>query len=222
MKKEKIKTVHYIRTATVEQAANQKIEGQKRRLDEFAKVNCKYQIIDSYVDAGISGTISLEKRPAGSRLLNDAREKRFDAVLVTDANRLGKDLYTAFGLVQEFSNLGIEVRSISDSFNTEILYGKLVFDLASSFYESEIKQRQERSKRGRQQVMEKHSLPYCYEVDEGTGKLNLYKDKVLLDKYSEVDVIKKIYGLYLNSRLTCEKIAEMLNLKIQFNVRKIR
>ena len=45
-----------------------------------------------YADDDVSGTVPLHERPDGRQLLQDAREGRFTAVLVSKLDRLGRSL----------------------------------------------------------------------------------------------------------------------------------
>ena len=46
--------------------------------------------IGEYTDEGWSGTIPLCDRPGGARLLEDARDGKFDVVIVYKVDRLGR------------------------------------------------------------------------------------------------------------------------------------
>jgi len=53
--------------------------------------------------------------------------------------------------------------------------------------------------------------PYGYILNKETKKLELYDEKVLLDKYSEVDIIKMMFDCCAIKKMTCEKIATKLH-----------
>jgi DNA invertase Pin-like site-specific DNA recombinase len=71
------------RTSTV---AGQSPQMQLQELTEYAERR-GFQIVEEYVDHGSSG--SRESRPALDRLMNDARRRKFDAVLVWKIDRFG-------------------------------------------------------------------------------------------------------------------------------------
>jgi DNA invertase Pin-like site-specific DNA recombinase len=47
-----------------------------------------WQVVDEYVDHGISGAKGRDKRPAFDRLMKDATRRRFDVVMAWSVDRL--------------------------------------------------------------------------------------------------------------------------------------
>ncbi len=76
----------YARVSTL---AGQDPEMQLRELRDYVERR-GWGIADEYVDQGVSG--SRESRPALNRLMNDARLRKFDAVLVWKLDRFGRSL----------------------------------------------------------------------------------------------------------------------------------
>src|SRR5260370_42555875 len=71
----------YLRVSTEEQRERQSIATQR----EFAERYCALHQLNVsvvYADDGVSGALPLPSRPAGSRILPDARLRRFDQLLV--------------------------------------------------------------------------------------------------------------------------------------------
>jgi site-specific DNA recombinase len=61
----------YLRTSSKEQREAGTIQTQREYLESYARLN-RLEVVDSYADDGISGTIPLDEHPAGHRLLQDA------------------------------------------------------------------------------------------------------------------------------------------------------
>ena len=80
-----MKIAIYARVSTLDQNC----EVQRNELREYAERQ-KWDIFQEYVDHGISGTKA--SRPALKRLMDDARLKRFDAVVVWKLDRFGRSL----------------------------------------------------------------------------------------------------------------------------------
>src|SRR5205823_7631086 len=80
----------YMRVSTEEQRERQSIETQ-RQYAERHTFREGIEVVDWYADDGVSGTIPMDQRPEGSRLLRDASAGRFGTLLVYKLNRLGRD-----------------------------------------------------------------------------------------------------------------------------------
>jgi len=76
----------YCRVSSDSQREKQTIETQKRILADYVKAQ-QWEIVDWYVDDGITGT-SIEARPEFTRLLREAEEGQFDVVVIVDIDRL--------------------------------------------------------------------------------------------------------------------------------------
>ena len=80
----------YLRVSTEEQRERQSIATQR----DFAERYCAQHhltVVAIYADDGVSGTVPLQLRPAGARIMPDARIHRFDQLLVYRLDRLGRD-----------------------------------------------------------------------------------------------------------------------------------
>jgi site-specific DNA recombinase len=77
----------YMRVSSEEQRQRQTIQTQQEFLSEYARV-MELEVVDTYPDDGVLGTIPLEERSEGRRLLEDAKAGKFDTVLVYKPDRL--------------------------------------------------------------------------------------------------------------------------------------
>ena len=75
------------RTSSEEQKQRQTIDRQREALRDLLVRYPDCEVTGDYEDEGVSGTIPLEERPAGKRLLADAKAKRFDTVVVLSLDR---------------------------------------------------------------------------------------------------------------------------------------
>lgn len=204
----------YLRVSTDEQKSNQTIDNQKRELDNYIKSN-GYKVYSYYMDEGVSGTIPFEKRPEGFRLLKDAKEKKFNLVVALKTDRLGRNTRVMLDAVETFSEIGIEFKSISEPYNTQTPEGKMMFNVISSFSEYDWNNIRRNSARGKERALDNGRwiggiAPFGYLIDKKTKKLELYNKRVLLGKYSEVDVVKMVFNWCASKKMTCEKIAKRL------------
>src|ERR671914_1868093 len=71
----------YLRVSSEEQRDRETIEIQREFLEPYCELY-RFEVVKTYADDGVSGTIPLHERPEGRQLLNDAKEGKFQAVLV--------------------------------------------------------------------------------------------------------------------------------------------
>ncbi len=91
----------YARVSTTEQAEEgYSIDEQQRLLTEWCERN-GYIVHEVYADRGISGK-SVKKRPALVKLLEDAKNKQFDVVLVWKTNRLARNILDLLKIVEAY------------------------------------------------------------------------------------------------------------------------
>jgi DNA invertase Pin-like site-specific DNA recombinase len=102
----------YARVSTI---ASQSPEMQLLELREYATRRA-FQIIEEYVDHGYSG--SKASRPALDRLMNDARRRKFDAVLVWKIDRFGRSLKHLVNALAELESVGVAFISLHDNLRT--------------------------------------------------------------------------------------------------------
>ena len=98
--------VGYARFSTQKQEGGFSIESQDREIrDLAARKGWKY--LRTYVDEAVSGATPPEERPGLTELLDDARSKKFDIVMVFDSSRLARDQRIFWNVVGELKELGI-------------------------------------------------------------------------------------------------------------------
>src|ERR671914_1924839 len=71
----------YLRVSSEEQRDRETIEIQREFLEPYCELY-GFEVVKTYADDGVSGTIPLHERPEGRQLLDDAKEGKFQAVLV--------------------------------------------------------------------------------------------------------------------------------------------
>ncbi len=99
-----------------------------------------------YVDNGISGT--KDKRPELDAMMDDAKKRKFDVVLVWRFDRFARSTKHLVTALEEFNHLGIDFISYMENIDTTSPTGKLIFTLFSAFAEFELNILKERVKAG--------------------------------------------------------------------------
>jgi len=122
----------YMRVST--KGHGQTTETQAVALREYA-AHRGFEIIEEYRDEGISG--SKDSRPALDRLMKDARARKFDVVIVARFDRFARSVSHLLRALEEFSHLGIDFVSLSESIDTSTPMGKMIFTVLGAVAELE-------------------------------------------------------------------------------------
>jgi site-specific DNA recombinase len=186
----------YLRVSTEEQRERQSIATQR----DFAARYCdlhQFSIGHIYADDGVSGTVPLESRPEGGRMLYDARSKKFDQILIYKLDRLGRDTRLILNGVAELEKQGVRVRSMTEEFDTATSTGRLMLTMLSGFAAHERDVIRERSVAGANRVAESGAwlggiVPYGYrkEGQRGQARLILSEMRIPGLDVSEADLIR--------------------------------
>ena len=127
-----MKTALYARVSTADKG--QDLEMQVRELREYCERR-SWTVAAEYVDVGVSG--AKDSRPKLNKLMADAKQRRFDAILVWKLDRFGRSLKHLVSALGEFEALGVAFVSLRDSFDLTTPAGRLMFNMVASFAEFE-------------------------------------------------------------------------------------
>ena len=127
-----MKSAIYARVSTADKGQDPTM--QTREMDEYVSRR-GWKVYGTYVDSGVSGM--KESRPELNRLMADARQRRFDAVIVYRYDRLSRSLKHLVNTLAEFDALGIQFISIHEGLDTTTPHGKLMFGIFASMAEFE-------------------------------------------------------------------------------------
>jgi DNA invertase Pin-like site-specific DNA recombinase len=115
----------YVRVSTKDQS----VDMQLNDLDRYSKER-GFKIFKTYKDNGFSG--SQESRPALSELMNDAKKRKFDIVLVWRFDRFARSTKHLVNALYEFRNLGIDFISYQENIDTSSPLGEAIFTIISA------------------------------------------------------------------------------------------
>lgn len=142
----------YCRVSTEEQADRGTIGAQVHYLTSMFGSLPDHVIVGFYQDDGVSGTVPLEDRPEGRRLLADARAGAFDAVVVYKLDRLARSLTVLLDACETFDTINLGLRSATESIDTNSSMGKFMLRLLGILAELERDQIRERTTGGRDRL----------------------------------------------------------------------
>jgi len=200
-----MKTAIYIRVSTEDQAREgTSLEVQREFLEGFAKRE-NWDIYrpkngQIYEDDGYSGKSA--DRPALKRLLEDAKRKKFDVVVVYKIDRFARNNRLLLNLVEELEQLNIGFKSATESFDTVSASGKMALSMLGTVAQFERDRIIERVFPGMVKGVEKGNWqgsrysPYGYKYDKEKKLLRVVK--------KEADTVKLIFTMYLANKSTSQ------------------
>ncbi|MDP9375809.1 MAG: recombinase family protein [Chloroflexota bacterium] len=207
----------YLRVSSEEQKQRQTIATQR----DYAERHCfKHDIapVTYYADDGVSGTIPIDQRPDGVRLIRDARAGAFSTLLVYRLDRLGRDALVTLSAIDALERAGVEIVSMTQNLDLKTPHGRFmaVIDCGVAGYERE--SIIERGVEGSNRVARDGGWlggkpPYGYLlVGRGReGRLMVSDALIPGVGLSEADVVRLIYRKLADEELSCRIIADYLN-----------
>lgn len=201
------KVAIYVRVSTTKQEEEgYSIDEQKAKLSSYCSIK-DWSVYKIYTDGGFSG--SNTERPALERLIKDAKERKFDTVLVYKLDRLSRSQKDTLYLIEEvFIKNDIEFLSLQENFDTSTPFGKAMIGLLAVFAQLEreqIKERMQlgklgRAKAGKSMMWARTSYGYDYQKETGTVTINEL----------EAVAIRDIFESYL-AGMSITKLRDKLN-----------
>ena len=111
----------YARVSTIDQNCEMQLQDLRRYAGQRFGRYCEY------VDTGVSGT--QRKRPRLDALMNDARKRVFDVVIVWKFDRFARSVKHLVDSLEEFRALGIDFISYTENVDTTTPSGQLLFHI---------------------------------------------------------------------------------------------
>lgn len=189
-----MKVALYTRVSTDEQVEKgNSLDAQKRRLYEYC-YNNNYEVYQLYSDEGISG-FSVSKRPAIQSLLKDAKNRKFEALVVYKTDRLSRNLLDLLTIKQELDKYDVELIFSDESIDTNDDTGMAMFSIMGAFAELERKKITERMMTGKREMLKnKHIKLKHLPIPSGYLYDDVTKCYVVDERYRQ-DIIN-IFGMF--------------------------
>lgn len=122
----------YCRVSTSDKG--QDIDMQRTDLLAYCNVR-RWTVVKEYTDCGISGA-KLDRK-SFEELMIDAKQRKFDAVLVWKLNRFSRSMIHLVSSVNELEAMGVQFVSLKDSIDFTTPSGRLQFHLLAALAEFE-------------------------------------------------------------------------------------
>lgn len=203
----------YGRVSTSNQEDQKTIEAQLSEVYAFAKQN-NLTIVREYLDEGWSGDILA--RPELDKLRNEAKDKLWDAVLIYDPDRLGRQLFYQQIVIDELKQLNIDVLFVTvppvNNSADELMFG--VRGLFAQYEKTKITERFRIGKVNR--VKNGHILvteaPYGYTYVPNKGKRGSegYVAGHYVVNNIEAQVVKDLFSWVADEGLTLRAVVRRL------------
>lgn len=177
------KAALYCRVST----ADQHVESQLYDLRQLAEQR-GLEIVREYVDRGISGLKA--RRPGLDALMADARQRKFNVVLVAAFDRLARSTKHFLLVVEELDSLGVELVSKREGLASGDAMGRLFMTIISAIAELERSLVVERVKSGmRRARLEGRQI--------GRTRLDVNRQQVIEDRRSGMSLtqVAKKHGI---------------------------
>ncbi|MFC1567476.1 recombinase family protein [Thermodesulfobacteriota bacterium] len=183
-------------------------EDQKNRI----KNECKqtgWKLHKFYSDDGFSGK-NMEFRPGIQSLIADAKENKFDTVVFTKLDRVGRnqrELHNFYYLMQE--ELGLKLMCLDDpALSTEGKLGRAIMGLLAMFAEFErdlIRERMEGGRAIKWKGKEAYigAPPFCYKWNKQKKKIETVPE--------QVEIYERIVSMYIDQKYSFLDIANLLS-----------
>ncbi|MFP4027429.1 MAG: recombinase family protein [Candidatus Brocadiia bacterium] len=196
----------YTRISTDEDHQKYSLGAQRERLEAFctSQFGDEWKLFKVYRDTESGSHMD---RPGLKELLDDVQARRFDTLLVFRVDRLSRKVRELAQMVDELTSHDIDLKSITEPFDTANAAGKMMLQMLGVFAEFEHATIVERTKVG----MEKKAktgefvggnVPYGYELDPEEG---------LVVNEEEAVIVRKMFKMYTCARQGASAICKDLN-----------
>ena len=202
----------YERVSSDEQREKETIQTQTFLVERYLADHPELTVRGRYLDDGVSGSVPLAQRPQGRLLVQDAMAGRIQKLVVTRADRLGRDAIDLLGIRALFDSLGIELVGITESLDDYLTYG-----VKAIVSDHEKRRFLERSAEGMERIVRAGYFPggivsLGYVVDGGKPHQRLVPSSILMwGDMTEADIVRWIYDRLAIDRWSCPRIAKELN-----------
>ncbi len=174
--------------ARVSTSNGQTPQNQLMRLREVA-AKAGWEVVEEFVDRGISGAKGRDKRPAFDRLCTAATRREIDVVMAWSVDRLGRSLQDLVAFLGDLQGSGVDLYLDRQGIDTTTPGGKALFQMMGVFAEFERAMIRERVQAGLERA-KKHGTKSGRPV--GRPKVNGKKRRAILAARNASKGINKI------------------------------
>lgn len=205
----------YCRVSTDKEDQLNSLETQKKFFQEFADKN-GHNLTRVYADEGISGT-KTKNRKEFLRLMQDARHKTFDMIIVKDISRFARNTVDLLQNIRELKALGIETTFLTSNMGV-LGQSEFVLTIFGALAQEESANISKRVKFGKKENAKKGKVP---NIVYGYNKMPKDYFHLVINEH-EAEIVREIYHMYLKQGYGAAKIANILNERGELTKRKCK
>ena len=182
--------VYYGRVSTEHEAQLEALEKQMQWYEDQTRCHPNWTVVGRYIDEGITGTLA-KKRPAFMRMIEDAKQRKFDLIVTREVCRFARNTVDTLVLTRELKNYGVEVYFVSDNIWTLDGDGELRLTIMATLAQEESRKISERVRAG-QAVSRENGVLY------GNGNIIGYDrvDGTYVINPEQAATIRTVFELY--------------------------
>lgn len=199
-----LRVVDYARVSTTKQAQKSSMINQLETYRELITNNPNWSYVATYSDEGITGT-RVDIRGGFQKMMQDAREGKFDLILVKSVSRFGRNAADALNAIQELSGLGVMVKFYAEGINTLNEQNKVFLTMYTAMAEAESRNASARVKSTLERGIQKGRV-YGNAQMLGYRKQNCR----LVIEPEEAQIVRLIFDLYVYGDMGTRRIAKEL------------
>ena len=184
------KVVFYGRVSTEHEEQTYALGNQMQWYEELKKSYPNWNVIERYVDDGITGT-QAKKRPEFMRMIDDAKMGKFDLIVTREVARFTRNTVECLEITRQLKNYGVEVFFVQERIWTLDNEGEMILTIRAMIAQEESRKMSERIKAG-QAISRKNGVLY------GNGNLLGYDrvgDTYVINQ-EQAETVHMIFDLY--------------------------
>jgi site-specific DNA recombinase len=202
----------YARVSSDLQKEKDTIENQRVALERFLHDNAGLRLYHHYEDNGFSGSLPLAERPGGAQMLRDGAAGHFAQIIVTRADRLGRDKIDLLIVRRRLQELGVKLTATQENLDDTLGY-----DIRAILADHERLQILERSAAGMERAARDGrytggiaSLGYSVHGRKQNARL-LPSREPMWGGLTDADIVRRFYYRSGVEGWSCRRIADECN-----------
>lgn len=195
-----LRVTFYARVSTDSDEQLNSLDNQIGYYRDYIARNHAWTFIDGYIDEGLSG-ISTRKRDNFQRMIQDAKDGKFDLILTKEITRFARNTLDSIQYTRELLAAGVGVFFQNDNINTFDEDSELRLTIMSGIAQDELRKLSSRVKFGHQQAIKNN-------VVLGNSRIFGYRkeNKRLVVDTEEAAMVHELFELYATNQYSMKQI----------------